>query len=253
MEEQAVSLFDIGVGLIVLVSAIFAFYRGFVRELLSIAGWVGAAIVAVYGYGYVRPYLEPYLPDDWMIDAASGAVLFLGALIVFSVVIHFVVITVKGSPLNTLDRSLGFLFGVARGVVVIALAYIVAEMVVFKDDPASKPEWLTSAKSLPLIDYAAGLLVAVIPEDAMNLHLEGFSQGQKATSSADAESDSDQAARDMAEPPVAAPADPESGQETTYDAGESEDLDTLIESLDEEVQPADTIDETTPSDAPANQ
>ena len=241
MEQQAVNLVDLGVAAIVLVSAIFAFYRGFVRELLSIAGWVGAAVVAVYFFDDLRPYVEPYLPTDWMVAAATGAALFLGALIVFSLVIHFVVVTVKDSPLNALDRSLGFLFGVARGVVVMALAYMVAEMVVFKDDEQPRPEWLTEARSLPLINYAAGMIVALIPEGTFNLPIEGFDEIQELRARRDAQggdaAQSDEDARRMAEPPVAAPEAADPDQETAYDDADSEDLDILIESLDEEVAP----------------
>lgn len=238
MEQQAVNLIDVGVAGIVLVSAIFAFYRGFVRELLSIAGWIGAAVVAVYGFDHVRPYVEPYLPADWMVDAATGAALFLGALILFSLVIHFVVVTVKDSPLNALDRSLGFLFGVARGVIVVALAYMVADKVIFKGDEEPRPEWLMEARSLPLIEYSAQTIFELIPEGTFNFPIESGDEvraGRSPQNTQDLESEEE--ARRLAEPPVTAPSPPNPNEETAYDGAEADDLDILIESLDEEVAP----------------
>ena len=122
-----------------------------------------------------------------------------------------------------------------------ALAYMVAEMVVFKDDEQPRPEWLTEARSLPLINYAAGMIVALIPEGTFNLPIEGFDEIQELRARRDAQggdgAQSDEDARRMAEPPVAAPEAADPDQETAYDDADSEDLDILIESLDEEVAP----------------
>ena len=253
MEQQAVNLVDLGVAAIVLISAIFAFYRGFVRELLSIAGWVGAAVVAVYFFDDLRPYVDPYLPTDWMVAAATGAVLFLGALILFSLVIHFVVVTVKDSPLNALDRSLGFLFGVARGVVVVALAYLVADKVIFKTDEEPRPEWLMEARSLPLIEYSARMIFELIPEGTFNIPIEGGNKiGTPSGPQDSQEPGSDEDARRLAEPPVATPEAADPDEETAYADSDSEDLDILIENLDEEVTPVETAPPPANDAAPQN-
>ena len=162
---ETVGWVDLGVAAVVLLSAIFAFYRGFVREVLAIAGWVGAAVFAVYYFDDVRPHVEPYLKDELLTDIATAAGLFLGSLVVFWLVIHFIVIRVKKSALNALDRSLGFVFGVARGVVVVALAFMLGEKMIWADEEYPRPEWVSGARSLPLIEYAATTMVALVPEE----------------------------------------------------------------------------------------
>ncbi len=162
---ETVGWTDLAVAGIVLVSAIFAFYRGFVREVLAIAGWVGAAVFAVYFFDDARPYVAQYLPDELLINIATGAGLFLGSLVVFWLAIHLIVTRVKASALSALDRSLGFLFGIARGVIVVAVAFIAGEKLIWNEDGDARPEWLESARSLPLIEYTARRMTAFIPEE----------------------------------------------------------------------------------------
>ena len=88
-----------------------------------------------------------------------------------------IVVRVKGSPLNTLDRSLGFLFGIARGLVLVALAYMVASQAAWRDEPA--PDWVAQARVRPVIDYSAGVIVALVPEGTFNLPVEGFEEIQR--------------------------------------------------------------------------
>ena len=180
---ETVGWVDLGVAAVVLLSAIFAFYRGFMREVLAIAGWVGAAVFAFHYYGDVRPHIEPYLKDELLTDVATAAGLFLSSLVVFWLVIHFIVNRVKKSALNALDRSLGFVFGVARGVVVVALAFMLGETMIWPPEEHSppgdeehllagdeerprsaRPEWVSGARSLPLIKYAANTMKALLPE-----------------------------------------------------------------------------------------
>jgi membrane protein required for colicin V production len=150
---------------IVLVSAIFAFHRGFVREVLAIASWVGSVVFAVYFFDAARPHVAEYLPDELLINIATGAGLFVGSLVIFWLAIHLVVAHVKASALSTLDRSLGFLFGIARGVIVVAVAFIGGEKRIWNEEEDTRPDWLESARSLPLIEYTARQIVAFIPEE----------------------------------------------------------------------------------------
>ena len=232
MEQGSVNWADLAVAGVVLISAVFAFYRGFVREVLAIAGWVGAAAVAVYYFADARPYVEPYVPGELLVDVATGAGLFLVSLVVFWLVIHLVVMRVKDSPLNALDRSLGFLFGVARGVIVIVLSYMVAERAVWDDGDNPRPDWLTDARSLPLIEHTAGVINALIPEDTLKLLGGGFDEAQETREPSVAlagEGAAQSEVERFARPPVAA-AEAEGG-EATYSDAERLELDRLSESV----------------------
>lgn len=221
MEESSINILDVVVAVVVLVSALFAFYRGFVREALAIAGWVGAAFATVWLYPVARPFADEWLEEAWLGDVATGATIFLVSLVILWLVAHAIVIRVKDSPLNALDRSLGFLFGLARGVVLVALAYMVATRALWHDGEA-RPRWLVEARSLPVIDRSAGLLIALVPEGTFNLPVEGFDAIQK-------NAEDLKALRRLSEPPLA-PADGDGG-ETGYKESEISIKDRLIESL----------------------
>ncbi|HEX9648876.1 MAG TPA: CvpA family protein [Alphaproteobacteria bacterium] len=231
MEQQTVNLVDLGVALVVLVSAVFAFYRGFVRETLAIAGWVGAAVVTYYFFTDARSYVAEYIADEFLVNVATGAGLFLAALVALWLVIHLIVIRVKDSPLNALDRSLGFLFGVARGVVVVALAYMVGEMTLWDDADHPRPEWLEDARSRPLIDYAAGLIVAVTPKDFLNLPIEKLSEMRNARglTGGNGSPGTPSEVEQLSRPPVAAGAP--TASDPGYRDSESQEMDRLIDSL----------------------
>ena len=223
MEDSSINILDVVVAVVVLVSALFAFYRGFVREALAIAGWVGAAFATVWLYPVARPFADEWLEEAWLGDVATGATIFLVSLVILWLVAHAIVIRVKDSPLNALDRSLGFLFGLARGVVLVALAYMVATRALWHDGEA-RPRWLVEARSLPVIDRSAGLLIALVPEGTFNLPVEGFDAIQK-------NAEDLKALRRLSEPPLA-PADGDGdGGETGYKESEISIKDRLIESL----------------------
>ncbi len=177
MEWWADNLADVAVVGVVLLSALFAFFRGFVRETLAIAGWVGAAFATIWLFPMAQPYAAQWIAIPWLADLLAGVAIFVVTLAILWLIIHMIVVRVKESPLNALDRSLGFLFGIARGLVLVALAYMVASQAAWQDEPA--PDWVAEAKVRPVIDYSAGLIVALVPEGTFNLPIEGFEEIQR--------------------------------------------------------------------------
>lgn len=156
---------DITALLIVLVSAVLAFMRGFVHEVLAIGGWVGAALVALFGLPMASPIARQYITVSWAADAAAAGVLFLGALIFFSILTSMISKRVKSSSLSALDRSLGVLFGIARGAVIIAFGFIVLTWLYPTED--DRPTWVTETRSLPLMESSANLLRSIAPADLL--------------------------------------------------------------------------------------
>ena len=154
---------DIAVAAVVLISALVAFFRGFVHEVLAVAGWVGAIFATIYGLSLAKPYARQLISINWVADVVAGTVIFVATLIVFSLITGFIARRVQESVLNVLDRSLGFLFGVARGAVLVCLAYIAVEWMA---SPPEQPAWLRSARTIRLIEAGAELLKALVPRDA---------------------------------------------------------------------------------------
>jgi membrane protein required for colicin V production len=156
------NLLDIIVIAVVLISGLFAFARGFVKEALSVAAWVGAALAALYGLPYATPIAERFLPRGAVAEAAAAIALFLVALIVLSLATSAVAGRVKDSSLSAIDRTLGLVFGVVRGLVLVCLFYIALSWAL----PASRqqqPEWIADAKTLPLLQNGAERLRALVP------------------------------------------------------------------------------------------
>jgi len=160
MSALPINGLDLTVGLILLISALLAFLRGFVQETLSIGAWVGATFGALYGVRYVHPYARSIIPLDWAADAAATVVLFLVILFVLSLATNMVARTVQRSALNPLDRSLGFLFGLIRGAVILCVAMIIANWLMKAEN---RPEWMRTAKTLPLLEGGADVLKAMVP------------------------------------------------------------------------------------------
>ena len=128
------------VAVVIIISAVLAYSRGFVREVLSIGGWILAAVVAYVFAPPVEPLMKevPILKDflgnacELSMIAAFAAV-FAAALIVFSIFTPLFAGAVQRSAIGGVDQGLGFLFGVARGAVLVAIAFIIYERVIVSD------------------------------------------------------------------------------------------------------------------------
>lgn len=132
---------DGGVAAVILLSAILAYSRGFVREVMAIAGWIMAAVVAFVFAPQVEPlvYEIPVLGNVIggsceLAILAAFALVFIVALVAVSLFTPLLSSMIQGSVLGGLDQGLGFLFGVARGVLLVAVAFLVYGMVVTADD-----------------------------------------------------------------------------------------------------------------------
>ncbi len=147
---------------IVVVSGLLAFARGLVREVLAIVGWVGAAIITLYGIPYIRPYIGLFVHQEQIIlDVIGGTFIFIVTLVALSLAGVGIARQISDSELSALDRSLGFVFGVARGMVLICLSYIV---IIWALPPADHPRALRDARTLPLIDMGKELLTGLMPD-----------------------------------------------------------------------------------------
>ncbi len=159
---QSFTVIDGIIILVLLVSALLAYFRGFVHEALSVAGWIGAILAVVYGFPYIRPHMREAISNEMVADIAGGTVLFVVALLVLSVFTYAVSRRIRESALGALDRALGFLFGLARGALLVCLVYIGFQWVM---DPDEHPDWVTNARTMKLVRAGSDWLVALIPDD----------------------------------------------------------------------------------------
>ncbi len=152
---------DLSLITIVAVSAMLAFMRGLVREVLGVGAWIGAAWFAYVGFDFVRDRFRGWIGNPDLADPAAYGALFLGALILLSIVIGMVGKLVNASMLGGIDRTLGIVFGVARGMALIVVAYIGAGWVVTAE---RWPKPVQQARLLPYVYDAARWAAAQLPE-----------------------------------------------------------------------------------------
>ena len=168
------SYLDLALLLIVVVSALLSMVRGFTREVLAIASWAAAAISAYYFHPLVMPYLEHYIVKDTIRMVAAIAIVFFATLVIVSIVTVKLSDAILDSRVGALDRTLGFLFGAARGFLLGVVAFMFFNWMVV---PKSQPEWVANAKSRPLLQATGDEIVAMLPEDPEKL-LRGLKKGQ---------------------------------------------------------------------------
>ncbi|MCF6445338.1 CvpA family protein [Nereida sp. MMG025] len=167
---EGFTIIDGIVALVIVVSALLAYSRGFVREALSIAGWIAAAILASLFAGKMEPLVKeiPYIGSfigescELAIIAAFAAV-FAIALVVMSIITPLFSSLVQRSVLGGLDQGLGFLFGVFRGILLIAVAFFVYEVVLTSQDL----EIIDNSRSAVVFGRLTGQVENRDPEQAL--------------------------------------------------------------------------------------
>ena len=157
------SYLDLAVLGIVLVSALLSMMRGFSREVLAIASWAAAAAAAYYFYPLVVPYLTPYIHKEVIAQAAAAAIVFFVTLIIVSLFTVRLSDAILDSKIGALDRTLGFVFGVARGFLLAVVAFAIFNWLVSEKQ---QPEWVKNARTRPILTETADRIVALLPEDA---------------------------------------------------------------------------------------
>ena len=135
------------------------FARGAFRRLLGGGG--GGGLFLLPGPAALRAASTPRATRSrW---SALPALIFLVVLIVISVITMRIADFIIDSRIGALDRTLGFVFGAARGLLLVVVAMLFFNWLVA---PAQQPEWVSEAKSKPLINSLGAKLVSMLPENA---------------------------------------------------------------------------------------
>lgn len=161
MEDYSFHIVDGIVLAIIGISAVVGFIRGFSREMLSIGSWLLALFIALYAHSYTYPFWAKMIKYPFLAHAATFGVVFIGVLTTALIVTNGWANRIGDGPLGSLDRTLGLVFGVTRGGVIVCLAYlIIASLGETKDDV---PDWLKEAKSLAWAEEGGVLMVGLLP------------------------------------------------------------------------------------------
>ena len=157
-----ITLLDIILLAVMLISGLLAMIRGFMREILSIAAWIAAALATLYLFNRVLPYAQQYFNNDIVAKAAVIGGVFLGTLLIVSIITVRISDMILDSRIGALDRTLGFLFGLARGLIIVVVAFLFFDWLV---PQKSQPGWVTGAKSRVVLASTGDWLKSMLPDD----------------------------------------------------------------------------------------
>jgi membrane protein required for colicin V production len=157
----SVTFIDCLIVLIVVVSAGYAAWRGFLWETLTIFAWVSAAFACLYFGPYLIPMMHSMVSQGWLASLLAYAGAFLAVFIPLAFMTARFSESVKNSPIGPLDRAAGVAFGIVRGLVIVGLAYLAFTYFV---PIRNQPHWLTEARLLPVVQSTADVLLSVVPD-----------------------------------------------------------------------------------------
>ncbi len=170
-------LVDIGVILVLLISAGVSFYRGVIREVLTIVGVMGGALAALLFGGALKPFaygwfgikdgedagkLFDLIPMNLAADITAYALVFIGVFLLLQLASYFLASSAHAIGLGPVDRTLGVFFGVARGVLLLGLVYLPFHLILPDEN---KKEWLSGSKTIFYIENVAEWMATYLPQD----------------------------------------------------------------------------------------
>ncbi|MGI9378750.1 MAG: CvpA family protein [Methyloligellaceae bacterium] len=156
------SWLDVGLVVIMLISGFLAMLRGLTREVLAILSWALAAVATLFFWPQYRDVVRGYISPEVLADIVLAAGIFIFVLIVVSLITVRVADKVLDSRIGALDRTLGFVFGLARGLILVVIAYLFFSWLVPQED---QPQWVQNAQSLPIIQQTGDIIISLLPEN----------------------------------------------------------------------------------------
>jgi membrane protein required for colicin V production len=165
--------FDVGFGVLVLISAILATARGLTREVLSLVTWAGSAGIAIFMWQKHPEIARGFIKEQIVADVATVGVSFIVSLIILHIITMRIADFVVDSKIGPLDRTLGFVFGVLRGVLIAVVVVVFGLWLYLNQLPGQSqtpdfsklPDWAAQSKTLPILDNFGHELIALLPSD----------------------------------------------------------------------------------------
>jgi membrane protein required for colicin V production len=157
-----ITLLDILLLVVMLISGLLAMIRGFMREILSIGAWGVAALVTLYSFAKVLPIAQGYFSSNTVATGVTIGSIFLLTLLIVSIITVRISDMILDSRVGALDRTLGFLFGLGRGLLIVVVAYLFFDWLV---PDRSQPTWVSGAKSKVVLKSTGDWLKGMLPDD----------------------------------------------------------------------------------------
>lgn len=232
MQDLPIGIVDLVVLGLLFLSGLLAYFRGFVREVTSVVVWVGAIAATAFGYSHAVPWVARVFDVEPFTTIVAAVATFAVSLIALSIVSRMLSSGVRESAAGPLDKALGFVFGLARGALILCIAYLGMAKLMDNELPAD----VAAAKTLPAVQIASAWLISISPAsireafDDVALDVEGAAERARRmqdayemlTSPTPGVAETNAAGTNAAGAQDAAPAGP------AYPADERRQLDSLI-------------------------
>lgn len=176
-------ILDVIVLVVILISALVSFLRGVIREILTILGVIGGLVAAYYGGPILNPYMEDWLgvkepaegekvekfmgilTYDMLAEILSYGLIFIVVVVILSIISHLLAETVRAIGLGPIDRTLGVIFGIARGILLIAIVFIPVRIAASEE---KREEWFKDSKSYFYVDKISQALIDMVPDAVLD-------------------------------------------------------------------------------------
>lgn len=135
MSNFSIVWLDLAGIVLIVISIIASYLRGFIRECLSVLSWVAAIFITIYYYPNIAHFLEPYIKEQLLRNWAAASILFIISIIIFTIISHLIAQLIRGSIFAKMDQFLGAFFGLAKGILIIAVIIILLEGIGFRSHP----------------------------------------------------------------------------------------------------------------------
>lgn len=156
MSNTVFNEYDLVVLVIMIISTLIAILRGFIREVFSLLGWIGAAIITFIFFEPTANYLGNYFESKIVVSGISVVGLFTISLIAISLVNMILSDFSRAIRLGAIDRSLGLAFGFVRGMIIVSVIHYCITLVYNK--PEEEPKWFKDATTYNFTNFGAGML-----------------------------------------------------------------------------------------------
>lgn len=148
---------------IIIISALISLVRGFVKESLSLASWIFAGFIALRYFTPLADLLEPYIESPTIRTGSGFAILFVCSLIIGAIVNYMASQAVTKTGLTGTDKSLGVVFGAARGLLIVTMLVLLAGLTPMPSEP-----WWNDSAMIEFFSEMANWIKDILPQDVAN-------------------------------------------------------------------------------------
>ena len=167
---------DILVIIFTVISMVYGYSRGLIKEILSILSLLVSVYISVNVYPNISLFIKEYIEMAVLADSISFALMFLFLYSLINIFSNFIVASITNTPIRVLDKNFGILFGFFRALLIFSLLNILLYWTLWKE---SRPEWVNKSKSIVLINYTSDKLIKILPhksykriEELFNISLD---------------------------------------------------------------------------------